>query len=684
MGNTQAGRGWTNGFTGAGIVAAVLPSGTAEVSLTPLNGGDVTIDGGFWHRRREINQQVSLWAAYEQLEKAGNIAYLRAAATGSTEQPDVPHLNDKHVYKIFDSDVFKWLEAVAYAGPGLPPEIGCAATQVISLIEAAQRPSGYLSTWTQIHAPQREFTGWREGGELYCGGHLIQAGIAWYRAAGDTRLLRVAASYADLLCSLPDIAGGQIIPLHPGLEMALIELYRVTSRTRYLDLAKSFLDRRGYGRIGFWNFSEEYFLDERPVRDSHRIRGHAVMALFLLCGVADLAAEIQDAELLAVAEEQWADMVATKMYLTGGVGSRHHGEAFGDAYELPPDRAYCETCAAIGAVMLSWRLLLATGKAKYGELIEHVLYNAVLPGISLDGRGFFYVNPLHVREADQVVSKHGQHRRQPWFECACCPPNALRTLASIEQYIATASAGGLQIHQFAEASIGWRGDGGAARLIRSQSEQPWGDGRFIITVSASDERPWTLKVRQPSWSKEAQVTIEPAREDLAQETAIVREDGYITLSRMWAEGDRVTFGFTNPVKQVEADPRIGSCRGHIAITRGPLVYCCESADLTPGTRLDDVILENLPVSAPAEPLPPLDGALTFVLRARERPAFPRASFPYRATPPGQMAGPGKSLKVRAIPYFCWGNRGPAAMKVWMPSRTRQEDGTGRNSPPDTR
>lgn len=672
MGATQAQPRWADDFTGAGITAAVLPSGTANVTLTPLNGSEVTIDGAFWRDRREISRQYSLWAAYEQLEKSGNIAYLRAAAAGAPLPPDVPVMNDQHVYKIFDSDVFKWLEAVAYgATQGLPPEVAEAAADVIGLIEAAQRPNGYLSTWTQVHAPQQEFAGWRDGHELYCGGHLIQAGVAWYRSAGDTRLLRVAVSYAELLCSRPDITEGEIIPPHPGLEMALVELYRVTGQLRYLDLAASFLDRRGHGRIGFWTFSEEYFLDERPVRESRIIRGHAVMALFLLCGVADLAAETGDAELLAVAETQWADMVATKMYLTGGVGSRHRGEAFGDAYELPPDRAYCETCAAVGVVMLSWRLLLATGKARYADLIEHVLYNAVLPGISLDGLTFFYVNPLQVREADQVVSREGQHRRQSWFECPCCPPNALRTLASIEQYVATTSTDGLQIHQFAEASIEWRDGAGVRRLVRSQTEQPWGDGRFDVTVLASDGQPWTLKVRQPPWSDAARVTVKPAAAGSAEAGAAVREDGYIAITRVWAEGDEVTFQFTNPVRQVEADPRIDACRGHTAVTRGPLVYCCESSDLASDLHLENVVLADFSAPAAAEPLQPLDGALTLLMKAREqRPAPSGAGLPYWPSGAGPTPGPDREMTVRMIPYFCWGNRGPAAMKVWLPGPVR--------------
>jgi uncharacterized protein len=639
----------------------VLPSASATTTLRPATRVGRGTPGGFWAERSRINRDVSLLVAYDELERAGNLAYFRAVIAGGDRVVETAAaLNDQYVYNIFDSDVYKWLEAVGYeAAYVLDPDLAARSDDVIGLIERAQRPDGYLHTAIQNGVGREPLHEWRLGHELYCGGHLLQAGIAWHRSVGDDRLLGVARRFTDWLLTELDNFDPKILPLHPGLEMALVELFRVTDDRRYLELAATFLNRRGHGNIGYYNFSPEYFLDERPVRQSEAIRGHAVMALFLLCGVVDVAVETGDASLLAVAERQWTDMVQHKTYLTGGVGSRHHGESFGDAYELSPDRAYCETCAAVGSVMLSWRLLLATGEAKYADLIERVLYNAVLPGVSLDGRRFFYVNPLQVREADQVVGIEGCHIRTPWFECACCPPNAMRILSTVEEFLATGSSEGVQIHQLISGSACFAA-AGSERTVRVDSALPFGEQVTVTVTDAGDEAEWTLALRVPSWSLTSRVQL--IMDGSATTDLTPGQDGYVHITRVWAAGDAVRLAVDNTVVMVEADPRIDACVGHLAIARGPLVYCVEEVDLH-ATRL-----ENIRVDArgpwTAEPAAALDGIVSLVGKGSSVTPDPGDGLPYRAARGSSPVV--QPLRITAVPYFAWNNRGPTAMKVWLP------------------
>ena len=429
-------------------VHAVRPTeGTAP--LSPLGSDEVRLVTGFWRRKADINRDASLEHGLAEITRAGNIAYLAAAAGNNSASPEIPSFANEYyssslfnVPRIFDSDVYKWLEAVGWeAARGLPGKIRQEADRIISLVAAAQLDDGYINSWVQVNEPHHHWIGWRQGHELYCGGHLLQAAVAWHRSIGDTRLMAVASGFADHLCTALDQIDSLIVPKHPGIESALVEMYRSTGIRRYLDLAAKFIDRRGKTPPTSWLYTPEFQLEDVPVREATRIRGHAVMALYLLAGAVDVSLETGDRRLLEAAMHQWDDMVERKMYVTGGVGSRFYEEGFGDAYELPLDRSYSETCAAIASIMLSYRLLLATGEAKYGDHIERTLYNAVLPGVSLDGCSFFYVNPLEVREKEHLSAGPGRDRRQPWFECACCPPNVMRLLSSIEQYIAMRSNG---------------------------------------------------------------------------------------------------------------------------------------------------------------------------------------------------------------------------------------------------
>ncbi len=339
----------------------------------------------------------------------------------------------------------------------------------------AQRDDGYLNTFVQVVAPGGEYRDLAWGHELYSFGHLIQAAVAWRRALGDDRLLTVAERAVGSIERQMEASGRVPLDGHPEIEMALVELYRTTGVRRYLDLAARMVEERGEGRIGVGRFGSAYWQDHARVRDATTVAGHAVRQLYLDCGAVDVATELGDRELLDAVIRRWRDMVATRMYLTGGLGSRHLDEAFGDPFELPPDRAYAETCAAIASVMLAWRLLLATGDPEFADVIERTVYNGVLPGVSLGGTEFFYVNPLQ-RRTERAAAAAGQGERAAWFPCACCPPNVMRFIGSWPQYLATADADGIQIHQFATAEVRASAAGGTVR-VATKTSYPW-DGTF--------------------------------------------------------------------------------------------------------------------------------------------------------------------------------------------------------------
>ena len=427
--------------------------------------------------------------------------------------------------------------------------------------------------------------------------------MAYRRATGDDRLLTIARRFADHIHSVFGPGRRVATPGHPEIEMALVELHRETGERRYLDLADFFLEHRGRGWLGAGRFnSAAYFQDRVPVREAAAVEGHAVRALYLAAGVADLYLETGEAALLEALTRQWHDMVGGKLYVTGGVGARHLAEAFGQPYELPNDLAYGETCGAIASVMWSWRMLLATGQSRYADLIERTLYNAVLAGVSLSGDRYFYVNPLASNGKIEHLSRGGC-RRKEWHLVACCPPNVMRLLASLGHYVATRDASGLQIHQYAPARIVTAG-----AALRMESAYPWA-GRVRLTVEETSADPWTLALRVPGWC--AGATVRVNGQDC---TDTVADTGYLRLARAWARGDLVELDLPMEARFVEAHPWIESTRGCVAIERGPLVYCVEQAD-HPDTKIADLEVDaGAPLVSAWEP-DRLDG-VTVVSRRR--------------------------------------------------------------------
>ncbi|MEV6448276.1 beta-L-arabinofuranosidase domain-containing protein [Amycolatopsis sp. NPDC051716] len=621
------------------ILGPVHPTATAKSALRPLFLGAAAFAPdsllGEWQAR---NATRTLPHCVERLDTAGALDNLRRV-TGEVD-------GDRRNMWFSDSDVYKTLEAAAWQlgrDPG-DAELRAFLDSTAALVAKAQEDDGYLNSYFSVDKPDLK---WRElhwSHELYCAGHLIQAAVAAARAGVGAQLVTVARRFADLIVerfgSVDDVDG------HPEIETALVELYRVTGHRPYLDLALRFLDLRGRGLLDGERFGSRYLQDHVPVREADEVAGHVVRQLYLLAGVVDVAVETRDDTLLEAARRLWADAFGAKTYLTGAHGSRHRDEAFGDPYELPPDRAYGETCAAIASFQWNWRLLLATGEGKYADEMERALYNAIAGSTALDGTHFFYANPLHLRTGHDGSHEDAPSQRLPWYSCACCPPNLARLVASLSGYAATTDPGGLQVHLYAAGTIQTTVDGHDVR-IETRTRYPW-DGRVELTVTAP--APVMLSLRVPGWAEGALIDGVPAE---------VR-DGYAEVRRDWTGGTTVTLDLPMPARVVRPHPRIDAVRGCVAVTRGPLVYCVEQADLPDGVTLEDVRID------PAAPFS--DASLPDVpvaLAARGRVEVPASSELYGA---GSTA-PGEPVELTAVPYFLWGNREPGPMRVWLPLAT---------------
>lgn len=634
----------------------------AHTALRPTV--DPVLRSGFWADRQAVNARVGIPRGPELLESAGNLHDLRLAA--GTAEGDY-----RGDYPFMDSDVYKWLEAASWqlarTDARSPEHIRLVGDveRFIDLIEAAQEPDGYLNTWVQAGRGRGRYADLRWGHELYCAGHLLQAAVAHRRATGSPRLLGVARRFADHLDATFGPAGGgkpiDGIDGHPLVETALVELYRETGEPRYLALAEYFVDGHGRGLLGF----EAYCQDRVSIREARTVEGHAVRQLYLLAAAADLAGETGDPGLRAAGERLWAAMVATKTHLTGGVGAHHDKEEFGDPFELPTERAYCETCAAIASIQWSWRMALLTGDARYADLIERTLYNGFLAGVSLDGERWLYVNPLQVRDGHVDQGGDKSARRTGWFRCACCPPNVMRLLASLEHYVSSTDGNGLQLHQYVSGAFTGEAHH-EALCVSANTEYPW-QGRVELTVESTPDRaPWTLSLRIPQWSTTYSVLLP----DGSYEEAVRPADGWLRLAREWAPGDRIVLELDLEPRLTRADPRADAVRGCLAIERGPLVYCLEQVD-HPGGGLDDVVLDTTrPLSAKHRP--DLLGGVTTVIAGGYRRSLPEPGWwPYPSTsgpdaedPVSQSAGP---IELTAIPYFAWANRQDGGMRVWLPT-----------------
>ncbi|MFF7792866.1 beta-L-arabinofuranosidase domain-containing protein [Streptomyces sp. NPDC007991] len=635
-------------------IGPVHPGANSAAIHRPASVARIT--DGFWAKRRRINAEVSLPEGPQRLEDSGNLANLRAAANAGM----APAFSGDFQFQ--DSDVYKWLEAACWQLADTPdPGLADDVARMVRLIAVAQTENGYLQTYYQLGGgePWTEL-GW--GHELYCAGHLMQAAVAHHRATGSRELLDVAGRLADHIESVFG-PGKQVDGVcgHPEVETALIELYRTTDDKRYLELARYFLERRGHGVLASGadrghdrDPGPEYWQDHTPIREAQEVTGHAVRQLYLLAGAADLATETGDVELRQALERLWTDAVSTKTYLTGGMGSRHDWESFGDAYELPSDRAYTETCAAIASVHFSWRMALLTGEARYSDLIERTLYNGFLGGVGLDGRTWLYVNPLQRRAGSHERPGDQTSQRTPWFRCACCPPNAMRLLAGLPHYFASVDDSGLHLHQYATGEYA-----GGGFAVRVATEYPW-HGTVTVTVedAPADER--TLSLRLPAWCTQFRLAVNgtPGQEQ--------PDRGWLRITRAFRPGDTIRLELHLPVRLTHPHPYVDAVRGCVALERGPLVYCLEEADNA--GNLDGVVLDSSTAPTVRERPDLLDGVVTIAAAGRHLVPDKTGWWPYPAdaahTPLADQA-----VELTAVPYYAWANRGDGSMRVWIPRRS---------------
>jgi uncharacterized protein len=628
-----------------------------------VDGPGARLTGALLRDWQWRSHEASLPLALRQMEVAGNLGNLRLAVAGASDGYRGP--------VFMDSDLYKTLEAIGWElGHDPSPALAEFAADAVALIEKAQQPDGYLNSYVQVSGTTR-YSRLSSSHEMYCAGHLIQAAVAHARTNQDQgpALLGVARRFAD---QLVDYFGGRETASdgHPIIETALVELYRETGHAPYLRLASQFVEQRGRGLIGDSGFGSRYLQDHLPVRESTEIVGHAVRALYLEAGVVDVAVETGDDELLASSVTRWEDMVTAKTTLTGGVGSRHDGESFGDRFELPPDRAYNETCASIAAIQWSWRLLLATGESRYADHIERLIYNGFGAAVAANGQRFFYVNPLQRRDGHYERDDPG--RRREWFSCACCPPNIMRLMASLAHYLATTADDVLYLHQFTGANIGANLAGGVLRVEMTTS-YPW-SGTVDVRVRNAPPEACGIAVRIPAWCRDAHFTVNGS--PLAPDPA---DGGYLIVRRHWMPGDVLRCDLDVAPRLTYPGRRVDALRGTVAVERGPLVYCFEQADQPAGTSIEDVALNAEDLPERDADLPGVGPTLTVAAGGEHLAPATGAALPYQASPDTGAAG--APVSAVAIPYFQWDNRDGRAMRVWMPqTRSARNNAAADRSP----
>jgi uncharacterized protein len=645
-------------------MSAEAVTGSAAVTVAPGRGAllplgidAVSITGGFWAQRQEANAAATLKHCLGWMDRLGWIANFDQTAAGEGGERAGREFSDSEIYKLLEA--LAW-ESARSGDAWAESTFRDLARRVI----AAQQPDGYLNTKFGGPGQPARYSDLEWGHELYCAGFLLQAAVARARTAGPDDLVAAATRLADHVCRVFGADGLQAVCGHPEIETALVELYRVTGERRYLDQAALFVARRGHGALKTGNVTSAYFSDDVPVRDAAVLRGHAVRALYLAAGAVDVAVETADAGLLATLGTQWHATVSRRTYLTGGMGSRHEGESFGDDFELPSDRAYSETCAGVASVMFSWRELLASGDETYADLIERTLYNVIATSPNAAGDEFFYVNPLqrdtpgfHTAR-DSPSPRPASSQRAPWFEVSCCPTNVARTFASLAAYVATVDASGLQVHQYAPSTITATLPDGRSVAVHVETEYPE-SGSVVVTVDESPATPWTLTLRIPGWALDG-ATIESGGRREAVSGRLAR------VTRTFRAGDKVVLELPIAARLTFPHPSVDDLRGTAAVEVGPLVYCLESVDQP------DVPLPELRLDATATPArdPLTDGGGVRVRGyTTQQPAGagagagPETAWPYTPSPQEE------ALAVRElifIPYHRWAERGPSTMRVFVP------------------
>ena len=584
--------------------------------IEQIDFSHVKINDNFWSPRLSKHVSATLPVCIDQIEnQTGRIRNFENAAKGEGEHSGI---------FFDDSDVYKALEGMAYSLINNPdPELEKKADEWIDKFAAAQQPDGYINTFYTLTGLDKRWTN-MDKHEMYCAGHMIEAGVAYYQATGKRKLLDVCIRMTDHMMSQFGPGKRHWVPGHEEIELALVKLYQTTQEQKYLDFAYWLLEERGHGHgtmgdEGKWN--PVYYQDIVPVRQLTDISGHAVRCMYLYCGMADVAALKNDTGYIAAMDRLWDDVVHRNMYITGGIGSSHDNEGFTEDYDLPNLDAYCETCASVGMVLWNQRMNQLTGDSKYIDVLERSLYNGALAGISLGGDRFFYVNPLESK---------GDHHRQEWYGCACCPSQLSRFLPSIGNYIYASSDDALWVNLY----IGNTGQiriGETDILLTQETDYPW-DGSVKLTISTSLPLEKEIRLRIPNWCKTYDLSINGKRINVSE------EKGYAVI-KDWKSQDVIALDMDMPVEIVAADPHVKENFGKRAIQRGPLVYCMEEIDnpeyfdqiqLSPSTTFQTAFVSDI-----------LNGIKTIKTNGRAQ----SATF---------------------IPYYAWDKRKAGKMRVWIP------------------
>ena len=638
--------------------AGAQTKGSHGYPITPVPFTKVKVTDSFWGQRLKASRDVTIPLAFSKCEETGRYTNFEKAANPSDSY-------EVKGYSFDDTDVYKTIEGASYSLQTYPDKkLVHYIDSVLDIVAKAQEKDGYLYTSRTINPKHpHEWAGdkrWSKvedlSHEFYNLGHMVEGAVAHFQATGSRKFLDIACRYADCVCREIGTKPGQVcvVPGHQIAEMALCKLYVLTGEKRYLDQAKFFLDYRGKTTI-----KTEYSQSHKPVVEQDEAVGHAVRAAYMYAGMADVAALTGDKSYINAIDNIWNNIVEKKLYITGGIGATNNGEAFGKNYELPNMSAYCETCAAIGNVYVNYRLFLLHGESKYYDVLERSLYNGLISGVSLDGGGFFYPNPLE---------SMGQHQRQPWFGCACCPSNIARFIPSLPGYVYAVNKRDVYVNLFmsntSQLSVAGKGI-----TLEQQTQYPW-DGDIAIKVAANKAGQWAMKVRIPGWVRNEVVpsnlyeftdNLRPKYNITVNGNAVngkLTDDGYFTIDRKWKKGDVVRVHFDMDPRTVRANNNVEADRGFVTIERGPLVYCAEWPDndfdimgalvnQSPKMTVEDGTLH-------AKDKKVADYYIKVIKTDAQLLSFDKQ---------GRLNT--KDVKLSLIPYYAWCHRGSGKMRVWL-------------------
>ena len=640
------------------IGSGAQTKGSHGYPITPVPFTKVKVTDSFWGQRLKASRDVTIPLAFSKCEETGRYTNFEKAANPSDSY-------EVKGYSFDDTDVYKTIEGASYSLQTYPDKkLVHYIDSVLDIVAKAQEKDGYLYTSRTMNPKHpHEWAGdkrWSKvedlSHEFYNLGHMVEGAVAHFQATGSRKFLDIACRYADCVCREIGTKPGQVcvVPGHQIAEMALCKLYVLTGEQRYLDQAKFFLDYRGKTTI-----KTEYSQSHKPVVEQDEAVGHAVRAAYMYAGMADVAALTGDKSYINAIDNIWNNIVEKKLYITGGIGATNNGEAFGKNYELPNMSAYCETCAAIGNVYVNYRLFLLHGESKYYDVLERSLYNGLISGVSLDGGGFFYPNPLE---------SMGQHQRQPWFGCACCPSNIARFIPSLPGYVYAVNKRDVYVNLFmsntSQLSVAGKGI-----TLEQQTQYPW-DGDIAIKVAANKAGQWAMKVRIPGWVRNEVVpsnlyeftdNLRPQYNITVNGNAVngkLTDDGYFTIDRKWKKGDVVRVHFDMDPRTVRANNNVEADRGFVAIERGPIVYCAEWPDndfdimgalvnQSPKMTVEDGTLH-------AKDKKVADYYIKVIKTDAQLLSFDKQ---------GRLNT--KDVKLSLIPYYAWCHRGSGKMRVWL-------------------